>query len=150
MDPRFRKVAVFVGAAALATGVGVGVASQGGETASSQAAPSQRTGAQGARGGMDFGALAEKLGVTSAELRAAMDAARSAAPAGPQAGQDARAAALAKELGLPTDKVAAALQSLRPQGAPRGIPPAGGAPPGAAPPDDSTAPDGSTTGTTAT
>jgi hypothetical protein len=147
MDPRFRKVAVFVGAAALATGVGVGVASQGNETASSQAAPSQLAGAPGARGapsGRDLGALAEELGVTTDKLEAAMAAARSSTGGAPQPGdREAMAAALAKELGLSTDKVSAALESLRPQGAPGATPPSGGTPPGGAAP-----PDGSTTGTT--
>jgi hypothetical protein len=142
MDPRFRKVAVFVGAAALATGVGVGVASQGDETASSQAASPQVAGAPGARGGpreMDLSALAEQLGVTTDKLQAAMQAARSSTGGAPQPGdREAMAAALAKELGLSTDKVSAAVESLRPQGAPGGTPPSG-----AAPPDDST------TGTTA-
>jgi len=154
MDPRFRRIAVFGSAAALATGVGVGVASQGGETASSQAAASQGAGVpggQGARGGMDLSALAEKLGVTTDKLQAAMTAARSSVGAPPQAGgRDAMAAALAKELGLSTDKVAAALEALRPQGAPGGTPPDGAAPPGnSTAPDSSTAPNDSTTGTTA-
>jgi hypothetical protein len=141
MDPRFRKVAVFVGAAALATGVGVGVASQGNETAGSQAASSQVAGAPGARGapgGRDLSALAEQLGVTTDKLQAAMAAARSSTGGVPQPGdREAMAAALAKELGLSTDKVSAALESLRPPGAPGGTPPSGAAPP-----------DGSTTGTT--
>jgi hypothetical protein len=159
MQPRFRKVAVFAGAAALATGVGVGVASQGGESSSSQAAMTQRAGAPGGPqgapgGGMQLTALAEELGVSEAKLEAAMEAVRSSLDPGsaPQPGdEDPMAAALAKELGLSTDKVSAALESLRPQGGPRGTPPSGGAPPdGAAPPDGSTAPDGSTTATTAT
>ena len=41
MQPRFRKIAVFAGAAALATGVGVAVASQGGEDTGSRAAMTQ-------------------------------------------------------------------------------------------------------------
>jgi Clp amino terminal domain, pathogenicity island component len=147
MDPRFRKVAVFVGAAALATGVGVGVASQGNGTASSPGASSQLAdapGARGAPGDRDLSALAEKLGVTTDKLHAAMEAARSSTGGVPQPGdRDAMAAALAKELGLSTDKVSAALESLRPQGAPGGTPPSG-----AAPPDGSTAPNDSTTGTT--
>jgi hypothetical protein len=158
MNPRFRKVAVFAGAAALATGVGVGVASQGGETSSSQAAMTQRAGGPGqqggAPGGMDLSALAEKLGVLEDKLEAAMEAARSSFDPGsaPQQGdEDPMAAALAKELGLSTEKVSAALESVRPQGGPGGAPPGGGTPPdGAAPPDGSTAPDAgdSSTGTT--
>jgi hypothetical protein len=154
MNPRFRKVAVFGSAAALATAVGVGVASQGNDTASSQAAGSQRAGmpgGDGARGGMDVSALAEKLGVSTDKLQAAMQAVRSTDGAAPQpGGMDTMAAALAKELGLSTDKVTAALEALRPDGAPRGTPPAGGAPPaGSTAPDSSSAPDDSATGTTA-
>jgi UDP-N-acetylmuramyl pentapeptide synthase len=150
MNPRFRKVAVFGSAAALATGVGVGVAvaSQGNDTASSQAAGSQRAGmpgGYGARGGMDVSALAEKLGVSTDKLQAAMQAVRPSAGAAPQpGGLDTMAAALAKQLGLSTDKVTAALEALRPQGAPPGTPPNG-----STAPDSSTAPDDSATGTTA-
>jgi hypothetical protein len=160
MNPRFRKVAVFGSAAALATAVGVGVASQGNDTASSQAAASQNAGmpgGQGARGGMDVSVLAEKLGVSTDKLQAAMEAARSSAGSAAQpGGMDTMAAALAKELGLSTDKVTAALEALRPDGAPPGTPPAGVAPPadstapdGSTTPDGSTAPDDSATGTTA-
>ena len=75
MNPRFRKVAVFAGTAALATGVGVGVASQGGgETASSQAAGMSRPGGPGDR--MDVSALAEALGVSEAKDEAALEAVR--------------------------------------------------------------------------
>jgi hypothetical protein len=154
MNPRFRKVAVFGSAAALATAVGVGVASQGNDTASSQAAGSQRAGmpyGPGARGGMDVSALAETLGVSTDKLQEAMQAVRSSDGAAPQPGDmDTMAAALGKELGLSTDKVTAALEALRPDGAPRGTPPTGDAPPaGSTAPDSSTAPDDSATGTTA-
>jgi hypothetical protein len=150
MTPRFRKVAVFVGAAALATGVGVGVASHGDDTASSQAAVTQRAGGpggpQGGPGGMDLSALAGELGVSESKLEAAMESARSSLDPGsaPQPGdEDPMAAALAKELGLSTDKVSAALESVRPQGGPGGTPPAGGG----TPPDGS-AGDDATTGAT--
>jgi hypothetical protein len=136
MDTRFRKVAVFAGVAALATGAGVAVAGQGGETATSQAASQQRSGALGggARGGMDLSTLADELGVTTDELEAAMDAVRSSGVAP----GDSLAAALAAELGLPVDDVTAALESLQPQGAAGGMrPPDGSLPPGAAPPDGS-------------
>jgi hypothetical protein len=159
MDPRFRKVAVFVGAAALATGVGVGVASQGDETSSSQAAMSQQArgpgGPQGAPGGRNLSALADELGVSEDKLEAAMESVRSSMDRGSapqQNGEDPIAAALAKELGLSTDKVSAALESVRPRGGPGRTPPADGtAPDGAAPPDGSTAPDAgdSTTATAA-
>jgi hypothetical protein len=109
MQPRSRKVAVFVGSAALATGVGVGVAAQGSDTTPSGATMQQQAGRPG--GGMDLSALADELGVTTGELQAAMQAARSAA-----GGRDAMAAALADELGLSEAKVSAALAANRPDG----------------------------------
>ena len=92
MQPRFKKVAVFVGAAALAAGVGVGVASQGDNA--SGAAMTQRAGGpgQGGPGGMDLSALAEELGVTEAKLQAALQAARPAPGAAAAAGHDGRGA----------------------------------------------------------
>jgi hypothetical protein len=148
MDPRFRKVAVFVGAAALAGGVGVGVASQGGDAASSPAAMSRQAGGPDGPGGpigMDVSALAEKLGVTEARLEAAMRKARPSGDPGtagppPSGGDDPMAAALAEELGLSTEKVTAALDAVRPQGIPPGAAPNGTTPP---------ATDGSTAGSTA-
>jgi hypothetical protein len=145
MDPSLRKVAVVAGVVALATGAGVAVAGQGGETATSQAAPQQRAGAPGGGSrGMDLSALADELGVTTDKLAAAMDAVRSS---GASPG-DSLAAALADELGLPVDKVTAALESIRPQGPAGGMrPPDGTLPPGGAPSDGSgtTPPDGSGT-----
>jgi hypothetical protein len=142
MNPRFRKVAVFVGTAALATGVGVGVASQGGETESSQASPGMsRPGGPG--GGMDVSALAEELGVTTDKLQAALEAARPSGGAAP----GSMAATLADELGISEAKVEAALEAVRPQGGMGGAPPAdGGTPPaGASPPDDGATTDGAVT-----
>jgi len=137
MDSRFRKVAVFVGAAALAGGVGVGVAAQGNDTASSQAAMPQRAGAPGGPGGMDVSALAQKLGVSTAKLQAALEAARpSGDPRDGHGGADALAAAIAKQLGLPTAKVQEALEASRPRDAFGGAPPPGdtGMPDGSTPP----------------
>jgi hypothetical protein len=139
MQPRFRKVAVFVGSAALATGVGVGVAAQGADTTPSGATMQQQAGRPG--DGMDASALAEELGVTTAELDTAMQAARATA-----GGPDAMAAALAEELGLSEAKVSAALAAIRPDADPGPPPGAGGAPPaGASPPDGATATPDATT-----
>ncbi len=142
MQARSRKVAVFVGAAALAAGVGVGVASQGGDSAASArgGSLSQRAGGpgQGGPGGMDLSALAGELGVTEARLEAAMQAVRQTAAPG-AGGPDAMAAALAEELGLAESKVADALESFRPDG---GAPPDGSG--GMTPPSDGTAPGGTT------
>ena len=71
MQPRFRKVAVFAGAAALAGGVAAGVASQGGADAASPAAATAQRGG-GPRGFMDVSALADELGVSTAKLEAAL------------------------------------------------------------------------------
>jgi hypothetical protein len=62
-----------------------------------------------------------------------MDATRPTGPPGqaPSGSQADRATALAKELGLPTAKVRAALQAVRPAGTP---------PQGTAPPPGATAP----------
>jgi hypothetical protein len=135
MNGRFRKVAVFVGAAALAGGVGVGVAAQGGgDAASSPAAMSRQAGGPGGPRAVDVGALAQELGVTEARLEAALRAARpSRGPADggspPGSGDDPLAAALAEQLGLSTDKVSAALEAVRPAGGPGGAPPDGSTPP---------------------
>jgi len=123
MDPRFRKVVVFVGAATLAGGVGVGVAAQGSDTAGTQTALRQRAGAPGHPRGMDLSALAERLGVSTAELQAALAAARPSgdrrdgdfgAPPG-AGGADPIATAIAKRLGVSTAKVQAALEAVRPR-----------------------------------
>lgn len=144
MQAGFRKVAVFVGAAAIAGGVAAGVASQGGADAStsSRAIAQDGAGRPGPRGGMDLSALADALGVSTAKLQDALEAARptgdpGARPPGAD-GEDPMAAALAEQLGLSTAKVQEALESF--------LPPAG---PGGAPPDGSIAPDPpSSTGST--
>ncbi|MDA0173428.1 hypothetical protein OJ998_30270 [Solirubrobacter taibaiensis] len=85
-------------------------------------------------GGMDFSALATKLGVTTEKLQAAMAKNRpepgtqGQPPAG-NPGQD-MAANLAQELGLDESKVQAALDELMPQG---GGPDNGQAPPSGTP-----------------
>lgn len=114
MQPRSRKIAVFVGSAALATGVGVGVASQGDSTSSSQAAAPAGRHQPGGRPdrGMDLSSLAEQLGVSTDDLEAAMETARTTAQ-----DPDDMAAAIAKELGLSEDEVVAALEAMRPDGA---------------------------------
>src|SRR5262245_10881443 len=112
MTARFRRVAVFVGTAALATGAGIGVAaSQGDSTATSdrpsQTQPMGQGGGGPAGGGMDVSALADELGVSETELQQAMQQAR---PTDPSAagGPDAMFQALADALGVSVDKVRAA------------------------------------------
>ena len=149
MQARFRKVAVFVGAAALAGGVAAGVASQGGADAASPAAATAQRG-DGPRGLMDVSALADALGVSTAKLQAALEAARpNGDPRAHDPGEDPIVTGLADQLGMSTEKVRAALEAVRP--ARGGPPPAGGLPPdGAAPPGGSSPPasSGSTTDTT--
>jgi hypothetical protein len=142
--PRFRRVAVFVGAAALAAGAGIGVAAQGDAgTRSSATSVSRPADGAGGPGAMDLGGLAERLGVSERRLRSAMEAIRPSGgpPAGgpgtppdgsdpparrpPAGGPGDMAAALAGKLGLSTAKVEKALAAGRPAGGP----PAGMAPP---------------------
>jgi hypothetical protein len=116
MTPRSRKVAVFVGTAALAAGGGIGVATQ--DSSSAAADPPSMT--RGGGGGLS--SLADALGVSEARLRETMESLR-------QSGrpQDL-AAALADELGVSEDKVRAALVDALPRGG--GGPAGGGAPSG--------------------
>ena len=157
MQGRSLKVAVFAGAAALAGGVATGVASQGdADAATTQAAVAQRAGdPPGPPGARDLSALADALGVSTAKLRDALEAARPDGGPGAQPpagrGEDPMAAALAEQLGLSTAKVEAALEAVRPAGAPCGpprdgaTPPDGSTPPGQAqPPGDAAPSDGAT------
>ncbi len=181
MNPRFRKIAVFAGAAVLAGGVGVAVASQGGEDTGSRAAMTQgmpgqpgggqaqgtvpgqgqgQTRAARARapcpaarpapevpGAIDLETLADTLGVSTDDLQAALQNLLPEPPAQP--GENPLVAALAGALGLSEDKVAAALEAVRPDDDfDGGAPPAGATPPsgGSTTPPGGTD-DGTTTGT---
>jgi hypothetical protein len=125
MTPRSRKVAVFVGTAALAAGAGIGVAASGNsDAATTPSTPGMlRGGGPGSPG--DLSTLADDLGVSETRLREAMESLRSSGRP-----QDL-AAALAEELGVSEDKVRDALESAVPGGGPPGggAPPSGGAPP---------------------
>jgi hypothetical protein len=124
MTPRSRKVAVFVGTAALAAGAGIGVAASGNsDAATTRSAPGMM---RGGGGGGDLSTLADELGVSETRLREAMESMRTSGRP-----QDL-AAALADELGVSEAKVRDALERALP-GPPRG----GGAPPDA-PQDGST------------
>ena len=142
MTTRFRRVAVFVGTAALATGAGVGVAAQGDSTPSDRPSETRQMGPGGgapAGGGLDVSALADELGVSEAEMQQAMLKARPTDPS-TAGGPDAMFQALADELGVSVDKVRAAFAKILPQGGP----PSGGgqtAPPSG---DQSTPPSGTT------
>jgi hypothetical protein len=117
MTARFRRVAVFVGTAALATGAGVGVAAQGDSTDRSStpgiAQPQGPRGGGGAPGAFDVSALAGSLGVSETRLQEAM---RNTRPTDPSTagGPEAMFEALAAELGLSADKVREAFESTMP------------------------------------
>ena len=105
---RFRRIAVFASTAALAGGV---VAGCGSDAATNSNGSGAAQGQQG--GGMDFSALAKTLGVSTADLQAAMQKNRPQQGQQPGAPTD-MAANLAKELGLSEAKVAAALKAMMP------------------------------------
>jgi hypothetical protein len=156
MNPKFRRIAVFVGAAALAGGAGIGVAAQGNADQPSSTPgltrPAQGQGGpggqQGGPGAQRLTALAEALGVSESRLHSAIEKIRpsrepGSAPGGRPDSSD-MAAALANELGLSVDKVRSALEAAGPAGrGPGGAPPAGGAAPGGT---GGVAPDGSSSG----
>ena len=96
MNPKFRRIAVFVGAAALAGGAGIGVAAQG-DTGQSGSTPGMTRPAQGGPGGggpggagagaaQGLSALAEALGVSETRLRAAIEKTRPSGDPGSAAG----------------------------------------------------------------
>jgi hypothetical protein len=126
MTPRYRKVVVFVGTAALAAGAGIGVAAQGDSTTANQSGPGMTRPGDPGGGGFDLSALADELGVSETRLQEAMQAARPSAGGG--AGPTGMAEALADELNLSVTKVQDALEATRPQGS--------GPPNGTAPPQD--------------
>jgi hypothetical protein len=119
MTARFRRVAVFVGTAALATGAGIGVAAQGDSTSSDRPSATRQMGPGGGApaGGIDVSALADELGVSATDLQQAMQKARPADPS-TAGGPDAMFQALADELGVSVDKVRTAFEKILPQTAP--------------------------------
>jgi hypothetical protein len=129
MNTRYRRVAVFVGTAAIAAAAGIGVASKGDATPSSSPNTiQQQQGPGGAPGGMDLSSLADALGVSEARLEEAM---RKARPTDRSAGggPDEMFQTLADELGVSVAKVREAFASTMPQRGDGGAPPSGGAAP---------------------
>lgn len=124
--PLKSAAAVLAGAVVLASGA-YALGSQRGEgTASARdgtaAGAPARFGDRRRAGAPELDALASKLGVSAAKLRAALDDLRPDKP-----GRDPRArfaASLASALGLPASKVSAALAKLRPPRGERRGPPA--------------------------
>ena len=110
MNPRFRKIAVFAGAAVLAGGVGVAVASQGGEDTGSRAAMTQ------AMPGQPGGGQAQ--GTVPGQAQGQNGQSRGAVPGGPPGGGGPGAIdleTLADTLGVSTDDLQEALQNLLPE-----------------------------------
>jgi hypothetical protein len=108
MSPRIRKITAIVSAAALLGGGGIGVAQ----------AASGDAGARPPRAGhMNRAALAKiasTLGVTTAQLQAALDASRPAKPADAARGPAGMASELAAALGADATKVEEILAANRP------------------------------------
>jgi hypothetical protein len=128
MTPRFRRVAVFVGAATLAAGVGVGVAATNNDSSADQSISRQQdpAGVGGPRR-IDVTALAKSLGFSQTRLEQAMNDTRGSSPSA--GGLDSRIQALADDLGLPVNTVREAFDDVfggpgRPQGTAPATPPA--------------------------
>jgi hypothetical protein len=117
MSPRIRRFTALVGTAALVGGGGLGVAQAA--TDGAQSTTTKRA-AQRGHGGptaAQIKTLADKLGVTTAKLKAAMAATRPAKPAGERPGRGGpgdMAAALATALGVETSAVQEILEANRP------------------------------------
>ena len=110
---RTRKAAAILAAVVLAPTAAIGVSVAGAQgTGSSPSTAQPDRPPRG--GGPDLAALATKLGVTQAQLRAAFDATRPTGDAKTGPRNDGRAADLAKALGVSTDKVQAILDKNRP------------------------------------
>jgi hypothetical protein len=118
MTPRFRRIAVFVGTAALAAGTGIGVAASNDDPSGptrSNSAPGlsrqQGPGGGGGPGAADVSALADALGVSETRLQEAMQATRPTDPGAGGGGPDEMIQALADELDLSVAKVRQAFES---------------------------------------
>ncbi|MCW2989923.1 MAG: hypothetical protein JWM73_517 [Solirubrobacterales bacterium] len=118
MPVRTRRLAAVLSATALLGGAGLGVAEAAKTTSRTQSSTSARP--AGDRGGpipsAALAKIATTLGVSTADLKAALDANRPAAPAGspPQGGPGDMAADLADALGVQTSAVQTILDANRP------------------------------------
>ena len=111
-SPHVRKIAVLLGIAALGSTAAYGVGTQVGNGVA-DANQGSSTGRARGPSTADLQTLADKLGVSVAKLKAALEATRPAKPT-TRPSSDPFAAALAKELGVSADKVKAALDASRP------------------------------------
>jgi hypothetical protein len=118
MKQRIRTTLAAVGAAAVLTATGLGVAASKHDSSDSASAATQQAvpAGRGAPGATNQAGLAKALGVSTAKLQKAMQANRPTSGQG--GGPQQMAANLAKALGLPTSKVQKALEANRPSGAP--------------------------------
>lgn len=134
---RFRKITATVSTVALVGAAGLGIA-QSATAAKDATSNSARPGAKRGGGPMSsaqLAAIAKTLGVTSAQLKSALDASRPAKPTGGKPGPDAMATALAAALNVDVAKVKEILDANRPAKPAAGARPAQGARP--AKPDQS-------------
>ncbi len=131
-SPRVRKLAVLVGIASLGSTAAYGVGTQVGNGVA-DANQSSSTGRARGPSTADLQTLADKLGVSVAKLKAALEATRPAKPT-TRPSSDPFVAALAKELNVSAAKLKAALDATRPA-----RPAAGSKPPARGTKPDSTA-----------
>ena len=116
--PRIRKTAAIVTAAALIGGGGLGVAQAATGDGGSRPARSGPPG--GPMNGTSLANIASTLGVTTAQLRAALEANRPAKPAKAARGADGMASELAAALGVDVADVREILAANRPSRGARG------------------------------
>ena len=114
IHPRIRRFTALVGTAALVSGAGLGVA-QAQDTTTTPAKPAKSARPHGGPSAAQVKALAEKLGVSTTELRSAMAATRPSRTAGARRGGPGdMAAAIATALDADPAKVQSILESSRP------------------------------------
>jgi hypothetical protein len=115
MSPRIRKATAIISAAALLGGGGIGAAQAASGESGSRPARSGHGPGGGPMSTASLAKIASTLGVSTAELKAAMQATRPAKPAGDRTrGANAMASELATALGVSTAQVQAILDANRP------------------------------------
>jgi hypothetical protein len=126
---QLRKITAALSTAALVSGAGLGVAQAQSSDTNTDRAPKQAHRGPGGPDAAQLKTLADKLGVTTAKLKAAFAAVRPAPPAaGSKPREGDHAADLAKALGVETSAVQKILDANRPA-KPNGARPAPGSAP---------------------
>lgn len=126
---RLRKTTAVAASVALVASAGLGAAQAATSSKDRSASSTQQRPGKRGPSAAELNAIASKLGVTTAQLRAAMEATRPAKPAGERRGPGAdRAAAIAAALGADVAKVTEILEANRPP-RPTTLPAAGTKPP---------------------